>query len=192
MWLYYYYKYIKITLCHFIFICYIIFIIHSWSFPGIKEFRTRSSQKRTTTNKPTPGWSNHQETSPPRDPILGSTKSQSQSLEDELGLCFPQRETLAISWALQPNTWRMGNGRPRGARPRGCPELGPGAVPSPPPAQRLGAGNSKWSLRRKSDDSTVLRDGELGQILPRKKVLVAICKTERSNSGVCAPAVIGN
>lgn len=101
MWLYCYYKYIKITLCHFIFICYIIFIIYSWSFPGIKEFRTRSSQKRTTTNRPMPGWSNHQEASPPRDPILGSTKSQSQSLENELGLCFPQRETLAISWALQ-------------------------------------------------------------------------------------------
>ena len=127
MWLYYYYKYIKITLCYFI--CYIIFIIYSWSFPGIKAFRTRSSQKRTTTNKPKPGWSNHQETSPPRDPILGSTKSQSQSLEDELGLCFPQRETLATSWALQTDTWRMGNRRPRGAQPRGCPFPAPFPTP---------------------------------------------------------------
>lgn len=116
MWLYYYYKYIKITLCFFI--CYIIFIIYSWSFPGIKVFRTRSSQKRTTTNKPMPGRSSHQETSPPRDPILGSTKWQSQSLEDELGLCFPQLETLATSWALQPNTWRMGTRRPRSSARR--------------------------------------------------------------------------
>ena len=37
-----------------------------------------------------------------------------------------------------------------------------------------------------------LRDSELGRILLRKQVLVAIWKTERSNSGVCAPAVIAN
>lgn len=34
---------------------------------------------------------------------------------------------------------------------------------------------------------SALRDAELGQMLRGKQVLVAIWKTERSNSGVCAP-----
>lgn len=71
-------------------------------------------------------------------------------------------------------------------------ELCSGPVPSPPPSPCLGEGNSKGYQGRKNSDSRLLRDGELGQILPRKKVLVAIWKTERSNSGVCAPAVIAN
>lgn len=90
------------------------------------------------------------------------------------------------------------------AASRACPET-PGAaemrgrarspgVPRPPSAalgQRLGGGQCKRGPGNKKAWLPTSGDAQSGQKLRGKQVLVAIWKTESSNSGVCAPAVIG-
>lgn len=126
-------------------------------------------QRRPTTQL---SQSNHPETNPPRDPIAGSPNVKASA--SEIGLVCALK-TVAKSWACNATPGGAG-GRPGGAASRGA-----GVSLTGGAAERVALESGRKKPRLHTS-----RDAELEQTLPRKKVLVAIWKTERSNSGVCS------